>query len=289
MGQHALRTDRYRILLFIKRQPSLSYEEFSRHWLEVHSKLVIEIAKKHKGLIRYEQLHVNQSEKQQLENLGLPVLDYDGVALFDVESFETYTATVSLPEMQSLIVPDENRFFVRSTAFVLKLNIASIVDHDEDLIIAAQMGSASSAYLKVPTKLRKDRARMLLMFKRKEGMSMEEMTKYWLNEHAKVVTEDMKMGAEIIKYEQLHLAPPNPTEHYVAGSTTSLPDWDGVALIDVPSFDSFRRPGDTKILMKDQTKWQSWGEAGMFPVDVATIIDKDVEPAYEASLLAAKL
>ena len=28
--------------------------------------------------------------------------------------------------------------------------------------------------------------------------------------------------------------------------------------------------------MKDQTKWQSWGEAGMFPVDVATIIDKDV-------------
>ncbi|EEB96529.1 hypothetical protein MPER_04324, partial [Moniliophthora perniciosa FA553] len=141
-------------------------------------------------------------EKARLQELGVPVFDYDGAALFDVATLDVFTQLGNDPQYASLIIPDENSFFVRSTAFVVNVNIASIVDHDEDLAIAAQMGSASSAYLKVPTKLRKDRARMLLMFKRKEGMSIEEMGEYWLNEHARVVKQDTKMGKDIIKYEQ---------------------------------------------------------------------------------------
>jgi len=33
-------------------------------------------------------LHVNQVEKARLKKMGVPVLDYDGAAYFDFESFE---------------------------------------------------------------------------------------------------------------------------------------------------------------------------------------------------------
>ena len=33
-------------------------------------------------------LHVNQAEKERLRNMGVPLLDYDGLAYIDFESFE---------------------------------------------------------------------------------------------------------------------------------------------------------------------------------------------------------
>ena len=43
-------------MLFLKKRADISLEEFGRHWLDVHSKVVLEFAKGQKGIIKYEQV-----------------------------------------------------------------------------------------------------------------------------------------------------------------------------------------------------------------------------------------
>ncbi|KAK1220225.1 hypothetical protein PQX77_017024, partial [Marasmius sp. AFHP31] len=84
---NTLRTDRVRTVVFLKKREDITIEEFSRYWLDNHSKVLLDFARGKKGIIKYEQLHVNQAKKYRLIKMGVPVLDYDGVVLFDSESF----------------------------------------------------------------------------------------------------------------------------------------------------------------------------------------------------------
>jgi len=54
-----LRTDRVRMLGFITKNPSISQEEFDRHWLEKHSKLILSLDIVQKNLLKYEQVRVS--------------------------------------------------------------------------------------------------------------------------------------------------------------------------------------------------------------------------------------
>ncbi|KAG7100202.1 hypothetical protein E1B28_001977 [Marasmius oreades] len=279
---NTLRTDRFRFFVFVKKRADMTMEEFDRYWLEVHSKVFLKFIAGKEGLLKYEQLHVNQVEKARLKSIGVPVLDYDGVGLFDVDSFEKFAALLDEGYIRD-VVPDEEKFILREESVVVRAKIASIVDCDEDLLIAAQMASAGSPYLKLPTNLRKDRSRMLFTFNVMEGVDLSQV---WLRDHANVV-KATPLGQSIIKYEQLH--PTEPVSGFTDNHDAELPHWDGVALIDVPSFNLFKDPVSKRMLAEDEAKWQAPGTLSMLPIDVATIIDVDVAPAYEASLLLGKL
>ncbi|KAK1236159.1 hypothetical protein PQX77_000601 [Marasmius sp. AFHP31] len=282
-----LRTDRVRTVVFLKKREDVTIEEFSRYWLDRHSKVLLDFARGKAGIIKYEQLHVNQAEKGRLKKMGVPVLDYDGAVLFDSESFDAMNTAFSTDDYVQKVIPDELKFIDREKCVVLRLNIASIVDNDEDLIIAAQMGSASSAYLQPPTKLRKDRSRVIFAFKAKPGA---DMSKAWLQDHAEVV-KSTPLGLSMIKYEQLHLAKPITAlvRSNSSDTTLKLPGWDGLALIDVPAFDVFQDSKTKRMLAEDEARWQVPGSMHMFPVDVATIIDMDVVPALLAKEMLSKL
>ncbi|KAL0569239.1 hypothetical protein V5O48_012726 [Marasmius crinis-equi] len=284
---NALRTDRVRTLVFLKKREDITVEEFSRHWLDRHSKVILDVTAGTSGVIKYEQLHVNQAEKARLKKLGVPVLDFDGIALFDSETFDSLKSVFSSERYTQKAIPDELKFIDREKCVAVRLNIGSIVDSDEDLIVAAQMGSASSAYLQPPTKLRKDRSRVMFAFNAKEGV---DLSKAWLQEHAEVV-KSTPLGQTVIKYEQLHLTAPirRLVSSKTSDSTLQLPSWDGLALIDVPTFDAFKDSKTRRMLAEDEAKWQVPGSMYMLPVDVATIIDKDVVPALLAKEMLSKL
>ncbi|KAJ8085304.1 hypothetical protein PM082_004099 [Marasmius tenuissimus] len=285
---NTLRTDRVRTVIFLKKREDITIDEFSQYWLDNHSKVLLDFARGKKGIIKYEQLHVNQAEKSRLKKMGVPVLDYDGVVLFDFESFDAMNTAFNTDDYTRKVVPDELKFIDREKCIVCRLNIASIVDTDEDLNIAAQMGSASSAYLRPPTKLRKDRSRVIFTFNAKPGV---DLSKAWLQGHAEVV-KSTPLGESMIKYEQLHpakritrLVRADSSDH----SAIEIPSWDGLALIDVPRFDAFQDSKAEQMLAKDNSRWQVPGSMHMLPVDVATIIDTDVVPASLAKDILSKL
>ena len=85
---------------------------------------------------------------------------------------------------------------MNSSAQQLRANIASIIDHDEDLVVATHAGSA---HIKPAAQLRKDRSRMIFMFNVKEGVDISQA---WLQDHAEVV-KTAPMAKNIIKYEQV--------------------------------------------------------------------------------------
>ncbi|KAF9257045.1 hypothetical protein L218DRAFT_157627 [Marasmius fiardii PR-910] len=218
---NTLRTDRFRIMVFFKKRPELSLEEFSRYWMDEHSKLVIKWMDGKEGMLKYEQLHVNQAEKARLKKMGVPILDYDGVALFDTDNYENFQALFNEEYVRD-ILPDEEKFVHHDGVVVIRANIASIIDHDEDLIIAAQMASAGSPYLKPPTKLRKDRSRMLFTFNVKEGA---DLSRVWLQDHAEVV-KVTPIGQSAIKYEQLYPMK-EPFGRFGGTGDAQPPLWDG--------------------------------------------------------------
>ncbi|ESK92395.1 glyoxalase family protein [Moniliophthora roreri MCA 2997] len=264
-ARHTIRTDRVRILIFFERNPSISYEEFGQYWLHEHSKVFTRYAEGKKGLIKYEQLHINQEEKARLKDLGFPVLEgYDGVVLFDLESFDHISAIWSSPEYFSVVAPDEAKFCNRKTAIMVRLKVATIVDREK-----VSQTKSTSYYV------REDSSRMMVVVSRKEGMSAEEFTEFALGEHARVLCEDTQMGKELIKYDQLNLVFPDPISRLDEVSSVPLPEWDGLEILDAPSFDSFLHPQDLKLYSESDAKWTVPGKCFRLPVNVATIIDND--------------
>uniref|UniRef100_A0A0W0FJ65 EthD domain-containing protein n=1 Tax=Moniliophthora roreri TaxID=221103 RepID=A0A0W0FJ65_MONRR len=251
--QYTSRTDRVRILILLEKKPSLSTEEFQEYFLNVHSKIFAKFAEGKEGLIKYEQLHVNQEEKALLKDMGQPVPDYDGALLLDFESFDKFEALFSSPEYISIVGSDMDRFVHTTTALVLRLNIVPIINPEEHV-------PKSSL-----NQIRKDRVAILFVFTRKEGMSLKEMKKHWFS-HANLVCNETRMGKE------LHPATDSPIKRLDASSSTDVPDWDGFGLFHAPSFATFRHPEDGQALVEDCVKFQAPGKSLALPVNVATII-----------------
>ncbi|KAK7051500.1 hypothetical protein VNI00_004474 [Paramarasmius palmivorus] len=265
-GQNSVLKNCVRILVFFTKNPLLSDsdEEFERYRLDIHARAFAELVedKKGKGLVRYEQLHINSEEQAKLKAWGLPVLEgYDGIDSFDFESLEQFHELWSCPEYASNVVPEEKKFMIRETALVLCLSVASLA-----------VVNREPKNQPVSVGIRQDRARMLFGFRRKEGMRIEEMKEHWV-EHARLACEDTRMGQEVTKYDRLIFTAPDMIKHVVESSAIRpLPEWDGLAQLDAPSFEAFKHPEDAEPLNADVAKWQAVDKMFMLPVNVATII-----------------
>ncbi|KAF5385132.1 hypothetical protein D9615_000971 [Tricholomella constricta] len=119
------RTDRVRIIIFVKRKPGLSKEEFSRYWKGPHAELFTSLETVKKNVIKYEQAHVNDKyiTAPQAMAMGLTAPDWDGFAVFDAESYDKLFEVFSSEEYAKIAVPDEENFIDRPKFQILPLDL----------------------------------------------------------------------------------------------------------------------------------------------------------------------
>ncbi|KAJ7624329.1 hypothetical protein DFH06DRAFT_1230187 [Mycena polygramma] len=106
----AIRTDRVRLVLLVKRKPGVSKEEFTRHWTEIHGPLFTGLDIVKKNLLKYEQAHRNDKMSESLQAGGLPGAEWDGMAIFEGESYEKVMEVVNSDEFKNKIIPDADNF-----------------------------------------------------------------------------------------------------------------------------------------------------------------------------------
>ncbi|KAG7100174.1 hypothetical protein E1B28_001953 [Marasmius oreades] len=256
-----IRTDRVKLLIFIKKRKDMSVDEFEKYWLKEHSRVYSSFVEGKKEPLVYEQMHINHEEKEKMKALGWPILDYDGVVAFEAKSFESLEGLLDGDEYVKTVIPDELKFTTREAALVVKLRIASIVPHTEKKVPLPE------------TELKKNRARMMYAFDTKEGMTDEDMRKAWMEGHVAAMWST-PIGKQVIKYEQLYIAEPIVGLPNAEGAPP--PKWAGIALMDVPSFEAVKEPETARILSGDTAKWQDPASQVCLPLNIATIIDREM-------------
>ena len=91
--------------ILVKRRKDMSYDEFADYWLNHHAKVFMSTRIVHKCLLRYEQvrrasrvycthshslqMHISSSTAKAWNELkGIPITGFDGIAMFEAESYQ---------------------------------------------------------------------------------------------------------------------------------------------------------------------------------------------------------
>ncbi|KAK7051501.1 hypothetical protein VNI00_004475 [Paramarasmius palmivorus] len=230
MSQSTFLTDRVRILIFFKKNHSLSDDEFKRYWLEEHSLAFKKFIEGKTGLIKC------TSTNKSCRGSNRWVTS---------TCWKTMTIWTSA-EYFSDVVPVEEKFYDRKSAIIVRLNIVPMMDRSNEFPTPARTETSPL--------LREDRVRMVCALQRKQGMTMDEMTKYWSGGHISA-TSGTRLVKEIITGEQNHLVFPNPIVSLDKSVNMPLPTWDGFTLVDTPSLDTFLYPEDAKTMTEDRAKF----------------------------------
>ena len=90
-----------KIIVFVKRNPQLSPEEFHRHWREVHARLVAETPSVARHIHRYEQ------NPRSADDYARGEVDFDGVAIAWYRSRADMEALFAEPAYLETVQPDE--------------------------------------------------------------------------------------------------------------------------------------------------------------------------------------
>ncbi|TRM64207.1 EthD domain-containing protein [Schizophyllum amplum] len=126
----SLRKDRVRFAILVKRRKDMSYEEFADYWLNHHAKVFMGTRIVHKSLLRYEQMHTSaQTAKAWNELNGIPITEYDGIAMFEADSFQDIQDMWASDEYKAIIAPDELKFADLENSQVIPLQFWVGFDH----------------------------------------------------------------------------------------------------------------------------------------------------------------
>ncbi|KAJ7131587.1 hypothetical protein C8R43DRAFT_1207626 [Mycena crocata] len=124
----SFRTDRVRLAILLKQKPTLSKEDFHKYWSESHGTLFSSLEIVKTNLLKYEQAHMNDAVLQQIfQVMGTPMAEWDGMVIFEGESYEKIFAVFQDAEYQKIIVPDEEKFLDRQSAHMLPLDLFTVV------------------------------------------------------------------------------------------------------------------------------------------------------------------
>lgn len=115
---------------FYKRRPGLTWEEFSKHWREVHGPLIANNPELSKYIIRYVQHHCQPSSGWP----GVGDLEYDGFSESWFESLEARREMHNLEYFRNEMIEDEKKF--------LDMDATRILMFDEQVV---QIGKDYSA------------------------------------------------------------------------------------------------------------------------------------------------
>ncbi|KAL1739827.1 hypothetical protein HDZ31DRAFT_47477 [Schizophyllum fasciatum] len=126
----SLRKDRVRMAILVKRRKDMSYDDFADYWLNHHAKVFMSTRIVHKCLLRYEQMHISAGTAKAWNELkGIPITNFDGIAMFEAESYEDIQEMWDSEEYQTVIYPDELQFVDHENSHVIPLNYWLGFDH----------------------------------------------------------------------------------------------------------------------------------------------------------------
>ncbi|KAJ7759349.1 hypothetical protein DFH07DRAFT_817310 [Mycena maculata] len=91
-----------RIIALLNHLPHKSFEEFDRHWGQIHRPLIEALPAVKSGLVQYKQFHVSPDTNAALA-LGLPVLPHDGMVEWQAERPEDLVAIWGCEEMDKVV------------------------------------------------------------------------------------------------------------------------------------------------------------------------------------------
>ncbi|KAJ7903412.1 hypothetical protein B0H14DRAFT_2664821 [Mycena olivaceomarginata] len=108
----SFRTDRVRVAMF------------------THAPLVSSLNIVKTNLLKYEQAHTNETMITQLTPMALPfpLSEWDGIAIFEAESYAKFFEVCQSEEYQQKLVPDEDAFLDRKGCQLLLLNVLTVID-----------------------------------------------------------------------------------------------------------------------------------------------------------------
>lgn len=139
-----------KIVIFFKRKPGMSVEDFQKHWRTTHADIIVRLP----GIRRYIQSHVLASGYRK----GEPV--YDAVAESYFDDTQAMKALSRMPEYAKVLADEPN--------FIDGPSMASIIT-DEYVIKDAP----------VP----ENAVKSIDFVNRKTGMSVDDFQKYWRETH----------------------------------------------------------------------------------------------------------
>ncbi|KAJ7253431.1 hypothetical protein C8J57DRAFT_1237243 [Mycena rebaudengoi] len=108
-----------RMIALIKRLPHISFEEFDKHWGQIHGPLIAALPAIKSGLVKYKQFHISPETNAILGTRGLPVMEHDGIVEWEAENLEDILELFASEELVKTVLPDEKNFFERSSVQVI--------------------------------------------------------------------------------------------------------------------------------------------------------------------------
>jgi uncharacterized protein (TIGR02118 family) len=139
-----------KIVIFFKRKPGMSVEDFQKHWRTVHADIIVRLP----GIRRYVQSHVLASGYRK----GEPV--YDGVAESYFDDTQAMKALAKTPEYAAVLADEPN--------FLDRASMGSIIT--DEYVIKDAPAPANAV-------------KSIDFVNRKAGMSVDEFQKYWKDVH----------------------------------------------------------------------------------------------------------
>ncbi|KAK1223569.1 hypothetical protein PQX77_013556 [Marasmius sp. AFHP31] len=213
---------RVRMMMWFRKSPNMTFQEFSDHWRTSHAKLFLNTTAVKRNMLKYEQLHVNQEWKQKFADEGYNVPDYDGIMVAEAATMDKILECFSNDEYNDTILPDSFTFSDVTSAVYGAFDIAHSIDKEPN----------PPAYGVIRT----DTKRVVVDFSHKKGMSYTDFTNYFRNtEPAKINTLiSSGVGKDVTLYEQLTLS--SLSQSTVSNPFTAMTGWDAVAEVAASGF-----------------------------------------------------
>ncbi|KAK1216686.1 hypothetical protein PQX77_020679 [Marasmius sp. AFHP31] len=251
--------NRTRMLIYVQRNPNLTFSEFSDYWRVNHAPLFLGTKGVRQNLLRYVQLHVNQEWKQRLSKEGFSVPDWDGVMIAEAKSIDNILTAFNNKEYNETIIPDSAKFANINTGLTGALKITTVSDKlpSENSLPDSELGV-----------IRKDVQTLVGDFNSKPEMKYPDFVKYWTKVDTPKLVDVIKTTGEdkeVLNYELNTLDPIKPT---VGNPFASFTDkWNAVAML------SGRNIGEVEDILKNNKVAQFIGKDAPNFVDIKQGID----------------
>ncbi|KZV98532.1 hypothetical protein EXIGLDRAFT_700772 [Exidia glandulosa HHB12029] len=72
-----------KLIVFVRRKPGLSHEEFFKYWREVHAPIFMSLAVAKRNVVKYVQFQIDSDASAELGKFKFaPIAQFDGYAIF---------------------------------------------------------------------------------------------------------------------------------------------------------------------------------------------------------------
>ncbi|KAK0465921.1 uncharacterized protein EV420DRAFT_801392 [Desarmillaria tabescens] len=123
-----------------------------------------------------------------------------------------------------------------------------------------------------------DRIRVVLLFKRKEGLTLDEFYQHWFEGLSKMLLASPIFTDNVLKYEQLRIDNETMAMLKTVGFEPPEPEWDGMALLEAESFDKifsiFQSEEYKTVIGPYEDKFLERKAAQIFPLKFAVFLDE---------------